>query len=114
MEISSQMNGDLLVATVAAERIDAASAVLFKDTMRSILDGAPDTTVLDLDNVTFVDSSGLGAIVAAMKLVQPGKRLVLARLTPTVQRLFSLTRLDSVFEIVSDVADACDETRQAG
>ncbi len=48
-------------------RIDAAVAIQFKDAMRAATDGGPDRVILDLSGVDFIDSSGLGAIVAAMK-----------------------------------------------
>jgi len=113
MEITTQIQGGTLIASVVSTRIDAACAVQFKDRMRAILEDAQGAIVLDLGAVDFVDSSGLGAIVAVMKLVDGGRKMVLASLTPTVQRLFGLTRLDSVFEIRADIEQAIDFERQA-
>ncbi len=47
--------------------------------------------ILDLSSVKFIDSSGLGAIVAAMKQLGSGRRLDLAGLTPVVEKVFRLT-----------------------
>ena len=55
--------------------------------------------ILDLSRVDFIDSSGLGAIVAVMKFLAPARKLELAALTPNVERVFHLTRMDSVFPI---------------
>ncbi len=55
--------------------------------------------VLDLSSVGFLDSSGLGAVVAVMKALGPVRRLELSGLTPTVEKVFRLTRMDSVFII---------------
>jgi anti-sigma B factor antagonist len=67
--------------------------------MREVtVDTAP-RVVLDLSSVNFLDSSGLGAVVAVMKLLLPGRKLELAGLTPTVEKVFRLTRMDSVFII---------------
>lgn len=66
---------------------------------------APERVVLDLSDVTFLDSSGLGALVAAMKLIAP-QRLDLAGLTPNVARVFRLTRMDTVFVIHPTAAEA--------
>ena len=59
--------------------------------------------MLDLSQVTFVDSSGLGAIVAAMKHLEAGRRLDLAGLTPDVAKVFRLTRMDTIFTIHPDL-----------
>lgn len=99
MELGTRDIGDTRIVTVHDPRIDAAVAIQFKDRMRDIIDDAPDRVVLDLSQVTFVDSSGLGAIVAAMKLASDGRRLELAGLGRTVAKVFALTRMDRVFTI---------------
>ena len=48
---------------------------------------------------TAVALAGLGAIVAAMKHLAPQRALVLAGLTPAVEKVFTLTRMDTVFGI---------------
>ena len=98
-------NGDLLVA-VREPRIDAAVAVQFKDVMRKVTQGGPTRVILDLSMVDFLDSSGLGALVAAMKALGPSRRLDLLAPTPTVQKVFRLTRMDTVFAIYPDEASA--------
>jgi len=103
MELEScDLNG-VQVVTVLAERIDSAAAIRFKDAMRAATADGPPRVVLDLGQVAFVDSSGLGAIVAVMKFLGPDRRLDLARLTPDVDKVFRLTRMDSVFAIHGDV-----------
>ena len=104
MEFSCTEVGDVLIVRVIAERIDAAAALKFKDALRE-LTGAASHVALDLRDVQFVDSSGLGAIVAVMKLMGMTRRLDLAGLTPTVDKVFRLTRMDSIFPIHSSVDD---------
>jgi anti-sigma B factor antagonist len=101
MDIVSDHIGDALVARVREARIDAAVAIRFKDRMREVLadPGAAVRVVLDLSRVDFLDSSGLGAVVAVMKMTGPGRSLELAGLTPTVDKVFRLTRMDRVFTI---------------
>ncbi|WP_299027319.1 STAS domain-containing protein [uncultured Sulfitobacter sp.] len=109
MELTSSKEPGLQIVTVQEQRIDAAVALTFKDRMREITEGGIDTVLLDLNHVQFIDSSGLGAIVAAMKNLSPDRRLVLAGLTPTVDKVFRLTRMDSVFGVFSTVDDALAE-----
>lgn len=99
MRLVPNVSGDRLVIKVAEARIDAAVAIEFKERMRDMIKDAPERVVLELSNVGFLDSSGLGAVVAVMKLLAPERRLELAGLTPTVEKVFRLTRMDSVFVI---------------
>jgi anti-sigma B factor antagonist len=91
------------VIRVEAARIDAAAAIAFKEAVRiaTIRPGAP--VILDLSRVTFLDSSGLGALVAVMKMLGPERPLHLAGVTPNVAKVLRLTRMDSVFTILPDV-----------
>ncbi len=99
MQLKSAMNGTTLVIRVAEDRIDAASAIQFKERMRDLTQAQCSRVILDLAQVHFLDSSGLGAVVAVMKLLAPDRKLELAGLTPTVEKVFRLTRMDSIFTI---------------
>ena len=99
MKISTQLTPTALVATVEEERIDAMVAVQFKDGLLAYCRDAPQKVVLDLGQVTFIDSSGLGAIIGAMKLLAPQRQLELAGLQPAVEKVFNLTRMDKIFTI---------------
>jgi anti-sigma B factor antagonist len=106
MELMSERLGDLLVIRVEENRIDAAGAIQFKERMRQVTADASPRVMLDLSLVNFLDSSGLGAVVAVMKLLLPDRKLELAGLTPTVEKVFRLTRMDSVFKIHPHAPDA--------
>lgn len=99
MELKSRTKKHLKIVSVAEPRIDAAVALQFKDAMRAQTGEAPQVVVLDLSEVQFIDSSGLGAIVAAMKQMGQDRTLALAGLTPTVDKVFRLTRMDTVFKV---------------
>ena len=59
-----------------------------------------DIVLIDLENVTFMDSSGLGALVIALKTVRTaGGKLFLCAINDQVKMLFQLTSMDRVFEI---------------
>ena len=112
MNLTKTQTGQYAIITVNAGRIDAAVAIQFKDAMRAQIDDDATHFVLNLEQVMFIDSSGLGAIVAAMKMLDPGKRMDLAVLSPDVEKVFRLTRMDSIFQI-HDTLHAL-EPRQAG
>ena len=99
MELQSDMSGDCLILRVMASRIDAGAAIKFKDQIRRAVDGYEGRVVLDLTDVDFIDSSGLGAVVASFKLIGKKGAMELACLSATVQKLFALTQLDQVMII---------------
>lgn len=105
MELSFEDYAGLRVVKVQEDRIDAAVAIQFKDRMRELTDTAPQKLLLDLSRVAFLDSSGLGAVVAAYKQAAPDRSLELAGLSPTVEKVFKLTRMDSVFTIHASAED---------
>lgn len=99
MQLQTQTLATVLCVQVMEDRIDAASAIQFKERMRDLTQVGGRRVVLDLARVNFLDSSGLGAIVAVKKLLGPDRVLELSSLTPTVEKVFRLTRMDSVFTI---------------
>ena len=88
-----------LTVVVTELRIDAAIATRFKDRMKEIVARGRKPVVVDMRQVDFMDSSGLGAMIAVRKAVPEAFPLTLEGLTPNVERVFRLTRMDSVFEI---------------
>ena len=106
MNLNARRLGNSFVVTVDAPRIDAAVAIQFKDLIREATANAKGRVLLDLTQVQFVDSSGLGAIVAAKKQAPAGQTLELCGLSPSVQKVFALTRMDSVFSIYPSLASA--------
>lgn len=88
------------------ERLDAVIAVRFKDRFRDLTDTDTQNFLLDMSKINFLDSSGLGAVVAVFKSIGRERTFDLAGLTPTVERVFKLTRMDSVFTIYETVEQA--------
>lgn len=106
MDLTTRDEPGLRIVKVHDSRIDAAVAIQFKDKMREVTQDGPNRVLLDLCDVTFIDSSGLGAVVAAMKLLNGNHVLELSGLTPVVAKVFKLTRMDTVFTIHPDVNSA--------
>ncbi|ESW59242.1 MAG: anti-anti-sigma factor [Rhodobacter sp. CACIA14H1] len=106
MELAVRREGAVTVVQPAGARLDAMVAVQFKDRMKAAVEGGSDRVVLDLSPVGFLDSSGLGAVVAVRRFLRDGQSLELAELTPAVQRVFRLTRMDTVFVLHERVGDA--------
>ena len=108
MDITVQCREHMLVLRVDGDRIDAASAISFKERMRELIRLPGDPIILDLCNVGFLDSSGLGAVVSVMKLLEKPRKMELSGLTPNVMKVFRLTRMDSIFILHPDIPDPAD------
>lgn len=106
MKVVKRVEEQICVVTVEAQRIDAQVALEFKEIMRRETADVPRFVLLDLGAVDFVDSSGLGALVATLKHLAPDRSLALAAVRPPVAKVFALTRMDSVFQIYDTVEDA--------
>mgnify|MGYP000524033456 CR=1 FL=1 len=105
LSLSTETNG--LSVTVNATRIDAQAALKFKDAIHDALT-ANDASriILNLTQVDFIDSSGLGAIVSIKKNIGAQRQIDLCALNPAVDKVFRLTRMDSIFKIHPDLDSA--------
>lgn len=92
-------NGQVRIA-ICEPRIDAAIATRFKDRLREIAIKRRMPMLIDMRAVDFMDSSGLGAMISVHKAMPDGVALTLMGLTPNVERVFRLTRMDAVFDIL--------------
>lgn len=106
MEIETKVVNGITVAKLCDTRLDAAQAVRFKEGLREISEGGANHIVLDMTDIAFMDSSGLGAVVTVMKQMGREKTLELASLTGAVAKVFKLTRMDRVFAIYPNVDGA--------
>lgn len=104
MEISEC--GPITVVKPYDRRMDAPSVVSFKATMHDIAESGARHIVLDMSRIDFMDSSGLGALIAVLKRMSPDKKFEISGLTAPVQRVFDLTRMDHVFKIYKTTDDA--------
>ena len=113
MEIETNVVGHITVAKLCDTRLDAAQAVRFKEGLRELSEKGAGHIVLDMSDIAFMDSSGLGAVVTVMKQMGRDKTLELAGLTTAVSKVFALTRMDKIFAIYPNVQDALSKGMKA-
>jgi anti-sigma B factor antagonist len=90
-------------------RLNMVSARRFKDVVTELVGAGTSRVVVDLAQTTFLDSSGLGAIIAGLKACrQAGGDLRIARPTAEVLMVFELTNMDKVLRPRDDVGTAFD------
>jgi anti-sigma B factor antagonist len=100
MQISGRIEGqDVLVIELRETNLDAGNVQAFKDAVQSLFTQSQ-KVVLDLEGVRFVDSSGLGALISCLRLLNGRKGdLRLCSMSTTVRALFELMRMHRVFAI---------------
>jgi anti-anti-sigma factor len=102
LEITTE-EGEGQTRVALAGELDIASAPRFEEALEQAEANAPAVLLLDLRKVEFMDSTGLRAVIAADERARSaGRRLVIIRGTPAVERVFSVTQLDQRLEIVDD------------
>ena len=87
--------------------LNASSAPMLK----SYVAGLPDTQsiVVDLENIEFLDSSGLGVLVGIARKKKTSNAVVkLARMNERVKKVFEITQAYTLFDIYDDVSAAAE------
>jgi anti-sigma B factor antagonist len=100
MQIEVANEGGATIVRPAGDRLDIEVAADFRTTLLSLIEQGNRHLVIDLKEVTFIDSSGLGALVSALKTLKrtSGSGDVrLARVQPPVISLLEIIRLNRVF-----------------
>jgi anti-sigma B factor antagonist len=98
-------NGVTVVAPTG--RLDVAGAPALKDAISEALKNGQPRVVLDMEGVSFVDSTGLGSVIAALKQIRSSQGdLRLAAPNQQVRVVLELTTLDRVFPYYSTVEEA--------
>lgn len=78
-------------------------ATVIRETLKQYIDKGNKNFVINMSQVDYIDSSGLGVLVAVQKrAVQNGGKVIIKGLKGKVKELFELTRLTRVFEIQED------------
>jgi len=106
MQLQQSKMVDVLIVRPLEQRIDAATATEFKQKMSDWIDAGNRKIVLNLAEVDFIDSSGLGAIVSSLKKIGGDGDLVICAVRETVMSLFRLTRMNRVFDILPSEDEA--------
>jgi anti-sigma B factor antagonist len=95
-------------------QVDLYSAPEFKHRTAAVIDQGKTTVIVDLSRVTFMDSTGLGVLVGALKRMRAAQAsLVLVVTDYDIERLFELTGLDRSFKMYRSRDDALEDLEPA-
>lgn len=97
-----------MILTPMEKNIDASIQDEFKEALHQTIDEGHNKLILDLSHVKFLDSSGLGVMVSTVKKLGGTGVLAFCGIQEQVAHVFSLTRLDRVFNIYPNKQVALD------
>jgi anti-sigma B factor antagonist len=113
MQLEGHTVGEVFVVKSLEKRIDASSAADFKGKIANWINNGHKWLVLDLSEVDFIDSSGLGSMLSILKTIGDQGNMVVCGVGETVMRLFRLTRMNRVFQIFTSQEEAVDALKRS-
>lgn len=88
------------------KRIDASYAINLREDVVALIEQGTTKIVVNLGNVEFVDSSGLGVLVSIMKAVGGNQNMALCHVKDAVMTVLKLTRMDKIFVVMPSETEA--------
>jgi anti-sigma B factor antagonist len=99
MKLKESQQGSVTVLHLKGDLLGGTDIQEFKDKLKSLLDGDKKNILLDLADVTYINSSGIGMLIAGMTtVVQAGGKYKVANIEKNIKNVFVITNLIKVFE----------------
>jgi anti-sigma B factor antagonist len=102
LEVVSASAGEQVTVSLKGE-LDLSTVAKVEEELRRVEASDASLVVLDLSSLTFLDSTGLRAVITADERArEQGRRLVIVKGPDAVQRVFAITRLEERLDMVDD------------
>lgn len=106
MQITNTLKNNILVIQLTGE-VDLYHAPKIKDVVLEKIKEGHDNIIIDLEKVTYIDSTGIGSLIFSRTTINKnGGNLILINIKDSVKKIFELTKLNSFFKICEDVDHA--------
>ncbi len=107
MKASNRQVDGITIVDMSGRITLGEGSVILRDSIRDLIGKGQKKILLNLGDVTYIDSSGIGELVSAFTAVRrEGGELKLLNLTKKVHDLLQITKLYTVFDIKDDEATA--------
>jgi len=107
MKASTRQVDGVTVVDLSGRITLGEGSVVLRDTVRDLISKGDKRILLNLGDVTYIDSSGIGELVSAFTTVRnQGGELKLLKLTKKVHDLLQITKLYTVFDVKDDETQA--------
>ncbi len=98
--IEERKEGNAVILALSGNLDMGDSSMKLRNSVRESLDAGIPDIALDMSNVTYLDSSGIGELIASLVAAnRENKNLVLLNPTDQIQRLFEISQLTELFDI---------------
>ena len=109
MILITNIHKDAIIAAIEVKEANLTVSNGFKDEMTALIDQGNKYIVVNFEQVIYVDSSFLGALVSSLKYaIANQSEIVVAGLNKDVSGLFQLIRLDKAFKIYGSAVNAAE------
>ncbi|MCH2174261.1 MAG: anti-sigma factor antagonist [Lentisphaeria bacterium] len=106
MILETQKVGRVVIANFLTEDLDASNVSSFRSEISDVIK-YEQSLVLNLSQLSFMDSSGLGAILSTLRRIESrGGKMVVCNMGSTVKSLFELVRMQKVIETFDSESSA--------
>ncbi|HEY9196016.1 MAG TPA: STAS domain-containing protein [Mucilaginibacter sp.] len=107
MILQTHLLENALIADIQHKEANLSNADQFKAELNGLINSGNKYVVVNFEQVIYVDSSFLGALVSALKLaMSKGGDIAVVGLNSDIKSLFQLVRLDKVFRIYTNIQEA--------
>ena len=107
LDVKERQAGDVTILDLRGEVRIGEGSIALRDAIRKLADEGKKKLLLNLAGVSYIDSSGIGELIANYTTVtRQGGQLKLLKLTDRVQNLLVITKLLTVFDSYEDEAEA--------
>jgi len=107
LDIQARASKDVTILDLKGKIILGTESASLRETIRSLLTEGKKKILLNLGNVSFIDSAGVGTLVASFTTARAaGGEMKLNKLTQKFRETLQVTRLLTVFETYDDEAEA--------
>lgn len=107
MQLKTRKIGEVNVVDINGKITLGEGNIILRDTIRNLLSRGEKKILLNLGDVTYIDSSGIGELVSSFTTTtNQGGQLKLLNLTKKVQDLLQITKLLTVFEVFTNEGEA--------
>lgn len=107
--VSAQPSSNGIAVVNVQGEVDVYTAPKLKEEIHNRLDSGENKVVVDLTNVAYMDSSGLGVLIGALKRArEEGGDLMVASPNPRISRILDVTGLSRIFNVRATMQEAVD------
>ena len=109
MKVKTQMEGDIAIVHVSGKLMGGPESENLRNEIKQLLDKGTAKFVINLKGVPWINSTGLGALMAVYTSVQRGEGVLkLAHVSDRIQSLFMITKLLTIFDTYPSEKEAID------